>query len=1496
MSLEKGYYVGLDVGSGTCGWAVVEDTKDSDGKCLFKLARLKGKDAWGAYIFEEGEDCKKRRGFRSARRRNDRRKYRIYQLQKLFAIPISKKDPTFFKRLNQSAYFNDDKSDEIKNTYPLFRNKKDEKEFYKKYPTIFHLREKLVEGDKEAFCDIRNVYLALHHIIKYRGNFLNEGKYSSDISINYSEEFDKLNQVIKSYYVDDTENCNLDVLNKHNYLKAYEIITSDKTKRDKERELKNLINEDAKGKKCEKDYDIFVTLVSSRTFDFKKELGLIDLEKNKFSFDDMKDEEKDSIRDNFGNKAELFDLAYLFYSDAKIKRLIKHSKEGSLSPLSTSMKTLYEIHKVDLKYIKKILKEIDSKTEKNLYFDFFLDEKAEKNYPNYVHSSVNCGKKPSSSYEINKNIKKIIEENIECLDDNLITEFLNERKQLEPITTVDEQDIKTSFKSYVKSEKTEFFPLISIYSTSIIPHQLHEIELDAILDNFKKYYPDLFIKKEGEDLDLKEKIKAIFLFKIPYYFGPINNDLNNENKYSNIVKNDKYKDEKITIYNLKEVVNEGKTKENFIKKLINTCQYLDAEKVISKSSLLYQEYIIRDRLNALKVNGAHLNKETADKLFEFIHKKDKTYIKDLKDFLLGENKSLYNDTNISGINEKDPFVSSSYACAYRLYKCSIEEGSSLYKKVEEIIKLCTIYADDKIELKKVLINDLKLSSEEIKEFLNLKTNAWAPLSEKLLNGIKSDEEKTIIQYMRESENHLNFQQVYYKYRFDIIVERINNENSTEDSVDQKIENIIEHVPSKLKKSINSSIAILDDIVKASDGKVPSKIYLEVTREDKLKNKNKEKESRVNQIKKLYSENRKEILNCISQDDLNELNEHLEKSGIESKIKGEQVYLYFMQLGRDLYDTNSRIDFDKLISGNDYDVDHIVPKSLTPMPDDSLDNKALVRREVNQKIKRDIYPLNLIDNGKLVNKNNKRFWKMLYEKKLMSKKKYDALIRTDELSQDEIGAFMNAQLNVVSYTNIVLKRVLELKYPESDILFVQAQFASALRHYYGIGKLRIQNSEAKFVNTEKYEDVKPFSVNLNDAHHAVDAYLNIVCGKTLFEKFNSDDNIKEYIKEKWILLKKHQFDREEAKEERDKKSLNMINFLLKSTNAISYSTRIHIIKTCLTKHSPLVVYGLMNVGQELYNQTLRSPKNTNIDTLIPIHTKKGPYKDVSKYGGYISEKIHSYLLYSYDEKKKKGICRLVPIHLTVYKKYEHIKDEKERYDLISKELIGNEENKLKNVENLQLLVHIPLGIKIKYGNNVYQLRPEDTKIYDLFNAYQNYLDELVDFDNIDNLDDEKKFLKIKERTNYSTSRYIKIAVRRFNELNEKKVENGEITLDTSIKGDKYTFSKKRNADIFDYLKKQIDNERFNGVGYLERIRKAYESEDFISYSMQDQILTICCLINLLYKNSNEGGVQYLKDKIKKPYLRPSLTLLQSFSTISESPTGLYRKEKKYFIKK
>ena len=235
-------------------------------------------------------------------------------------------------------------------------------------------------------------------------------------------------------------------------------------------------------------------------------------------------------------------------------------------------------------------------------------------------------------------------------------------------------------------------------------------------------------------------------------------------------------------------------------------------------------------------------------------------------------------------------------------------------------------------------------------------------------------------------------------------------------------------------------------------------------------------------------------------------------------------------------------------------------------------------------------------------------------------------------------------------------------------------------------------------------------------------------------------------------------------------------------------------------------------------------------------------------------------------------------------------------MISEELISYEENKLKEVSNLQLLAHIPLGIKIKYGDNVFQLRSKNKTQYVLKNAYQNYLDEEVSFDDLDGLDEKDKFLKMQERTEYSTSRYVYFAVKKFKYLTEDKVNNEEITLVTSKKGNTYTFSKWRNIRIFGNLMKTINSFRFNGVRYIERIRKVNENGEFFSFSMQDQILTICCLINLLYKESSKESVQYLKDAPSTLYLQPRFTVSDSFTTISESPTGLFRKENTYFIKK
>ena len=80
-------------------------------------------------------------------------------------------DPDFFIRLNQSQLLKEDRDETCKDyACPLFKTAIDEKQYYKTYPTIYHLRAALMHANQKM--DLRLVYLALHNIVKYRGNFL----------------------------------------------------------------------------------------------------------------------------------------------------------------------------------------------------------------------------------------------------------------------------------------------------------------------------------------------------------------------------------------------------------------------------------------------------------------------------------------------------------------------------------------------------------------------------------------------------------------------------------------------------------------------------------------------------------------------------------------------------------------------------------------------------------------------------------------------------------------------------------------------------------------------------------------------------------------------------------------------------------------------------------------------------------------------------------------------------------------------------------------------------------------------------------------------------------------------------------------------------------------------------------------------------------------------------------------------------------------------------
>ena len=168
--MEK-FYLGMDIGTESVGMACTDER--------YNLLRAKGKDLWAVRLFDEAQDAKERRIKRTARRRLRRRRQRIEFLQGVFA-PFME-DTTFFIRLNNSGFYEEDKDERLKTKFSLFADVDyTDKEFYKAFPTIFHLRKALIEGtDKKV--DLRHYYLALHHIIKYRGHFLFEGENMSAI-------------------------------------------------------------------------------------------------------------------------------------------------------------------------------------------------------------------------------------------------------------------------------------------------------------------------------------------------------------------------------------------------------------------------------------------------------------------------------------------------------------------------------------------------------------------------------------------------------------------------------------------------------------------------------------------------------------------------------------------------------------------------------------------------------------------------------------------------------------------------------------------------------------------------------------------------------------------------------------------------------------------------------------------------------------------------------------------------------------------------------------------------------------------------------------------------------------------------------------------------------------------------------------------------------------------------------------------------------------------
>lgn len=221
---------------------------------------------------------------------------------------------------------------------------------------------------------------------------------------------------------------------------------------------------------------------------------------------------------------------------------------------------------------------------------------------------------------------------------------------------------------YLKEEleKGTFLPKQVNKDNGVIPYQIHQYELEKIIDNLAEKIP--LLREKGD------KIKQLFAFKIPYYVGPLNGE-----KFSWAIRKN---DNKIYPWNFNEVIDLEESAEMFIRRMTNKCTYLYGEDVLPKDSLLYSKFMVLNELNNLRLNGEKISTELKQKIYEEVFcRTRKVTQKKLKKYLYIEGIAD-KEVEISGIDGE--FKSS--LTAYHDFKEKLT-GVELSQKDKESIIL-----------------------------------------------------------------------------------------------------------------------------------------------------------------------------------------------------------------------------------------------------------------------------------------------------------------------------------------------------------------------------------------------------------------------------------------------------------------------------------------------------------------------------------------------------------------------------------------------------------------------------------------------------------------------------------------------------------------------------------------------------------------------------------------------------------------------------------------
>lgn len=1009
---KKPYSIGLDIGTNSVGWAVVTDDYKVPAKKMKVLGNTDKKyikkNLLGALLFDSGQTAETTRLKRTARRRYTRRKNRLRYLQEIFAEAIATVDESFFQRLEESFLTDDDKAFD---SHPIFGNKAEEDAYHKKFPTIYHLRKYLADTSEKA--DLRLVYLALAHMIKFRGHFLIEGKLNAD-----NTDVQTLFTDFVGVYDRTFDNSQLSEIT----VDASSILTE---KISKSRRLEKLI----KYYPTEKKNTLFGNLIALSLGlqpNFKTDFKLSEDAKLQFSKETYEEDLEELLGKIGDDYAELFTSAKNLYDAILLSGILTVDDRSTKAPLSASMMKRYVEHHEDLERLKEFIKE--SKPE--LYHNIFRD-KTKNGYAGYIENGV----KQDEFYKYLKSTLSKIAGSDYFLD---------------------------------KIEREDFLRKQRTFDNGSIPHQIHLQEMRAILRRQGEYYP--FLKQN------QAKIENILTFRIPYYVGPL------ARQNSRFAWLSYHSDEKITPWNFDKVVDKEKSAEQFITRMTLHDLYLPEEKVLPKHSHVYQTFTVYNELTKIKYVNEQgktffFDSQMKQQIFNHVFKEHRKVTKEKLLHYLSIEFPEYRIQDVTGLDKENKSFNASLGTYHDLKKIFDDDTTFLDDDVnediiEDIIKTLTLFEDKEMIKQRLQKYNTILTPQQLRKLERRHYTGWGRLSYKLIKGIRNKENnKTILDYLID-DGHANRNFMQLINDTTLPFKQIIQEAQVVGDVDD-IETVVHDLPGSpaIKKGILQSVKIVDELVKVM-GHKPTHIVIEMARENLTTNRGRSQSQQ--RLKKLQDSLKELGSNILNKDKPS----YVEDKVDNSHLQNDKLFLYYLQNGKDMY-TGEALDIDHL---SDYDVDHIIPQAF--IKDNSIDNRVLTSSAKNRGKSDDVPSLDIV-------RAREAEWIQLYKYGLISKRKLDNLTKAKRggLTENDKAGFIKRQLvetrQITKHVAQILDARFNTEHDENDKVIRDVKVITLK-----------SNLVSQFRKEFKYYKVR----DINDYHHAHDAYLNAVVGTAILKKY------------------------------------------------------------------------------------------------------------------------------------------------------------------------------------------------------------------------------------------------------------------------------------------------------------------------------------------------------------------------------------------------------------